>query len=226
MSNFKRVNLQQGLVIITWIAVIVSLYMVFIFAPTERTMGHVQRIFYYHVSAAWIGFFAFFVTFVGSVIYLWKSSRFWDIIAHASVEVGVIFTTVVVTTGPIWAKYAWNVWWTWDSRLTTTAILWVIYVAYLMLRGSLADRERAARLAAVFGIIGFIDVPIVFMAIRWWRTIHPDVLMGGGSGLARDMVITLLFCLLTFSLLYFTLLWQRVRIELTEDKIIALEMRE
>ena len=201
---------------LTWasaIAMIAALYMVSVYAPTERTMGDVQRIFYFHVSSAWVGFFAFFVTLMASVAYLGKEMRQWDIVALSSVEVGVTFITMTIVTGSIWARVAWNVWWTWDPRLTTSTILWLIYVSYLMLRNAIDDETRRARFAAVYGIVGFVSVPITFMAIRWWRTIHPVIFESEGFHLTGPMLITLLFCIGAFTLLYFTLLVHRVHVE-------------
>jgi len=207
---------------LTWasaIAMIAALYMVFVYAPTERTMGDVQRIFYFHVSSAWVGFFAFFVTLMASVAYLWKGTRRWDILALSSVEVGVVFITMTIISGSLWAKVAWNVWWTWDPRLTTSTILWLIYVSYLMLRNAIDDAARRARFAAVYGIVGFVSVPITFMAIRWWRTIHPVIFESEGFHLTGPMLITLLFCIGAFTILYFTLLIHRVRLEQLTDEV-------
>lgn len=207
---------------LTWasaVAIIVALYMVFVYAPTDRTMGDMQRVFYFHVSSAWVGFFAFFVTLIASVAYLWKGTRRWDIIALSSVEVGVTFITMAIISGSIWAKVAWNIWWTWDPRLTTSTILWLIYVSYLMLRNAIDDEARRARFAAVYGIVGFVSVPITFMAIRWWRTIHPVILDSRGFHLAAPMVTTLMFCVGAFTLLYFTLLAHRVRLEQLADEV-------
>jgi len=208
--------------ILSWasaIAILAALYLVFVYAPTERTMGHVQRIFYFHVPTAWVGFFAFFVTLMASVAYLGKGARRWDIVALSSVEIGLTFITMTIVTGSIWAKVAWNVWWTWDPRLTTSTILWLIYVSYLMLRSAIDEETRRARFAAVHGIVGFVSVPITFMAIRWWRTIHPVIFESEGFHLTTPMLITLLFCIGAFTLLYFTLLIHRVRLEQLADEV-------
>ncbi|MBM4464658.1 MAG: cytochrome C assembly protein [Chloroflexi bacterium] len=213
---------------LTWasaIAIMVALYLVFVYAPTERTMGDVQRIFYFHVSTAWVGFFAFFVTLIASVAYLWKGTRQWDIVALSSVEIGVTFITMTIVTGSIWAKVAWNVWWTWDPRLTTSTILWLIYVSYLMLRNAIDEEARRARFAAVHGIVGFVSVPITLMAIRWWRTIHPVIFESEGFNLTGPMLTTLLFCIGAFTLLYFTLLVHRVRLEQLADEVEQLKHR-
>ena len=191
---------------------LVALYAIFMVAPIEKTMGLVQKIFYIHVPLAFLSFLAFFITFLASILYLYKRDSIWDIIASSSVEVGVIFCTIVLITGPIWAKPVWNVWWTWDPRLTTTLILWFIYVAYIIFRGVVAENQRS-NLSAVFGIIGFVNVPITFFAIRLWRTIHPVVITTKGMNISTPMSQTLILAFIAFCLLFFTLLFARIRLE-------------
>ena len=186
-----------------------ALYLVFIYVPTEETMGVVQRVFYFHVPLAWVGFLAFLVVFVCSILYLWRRDAKWDTIAGSSAEVGMVFTTLVLITGPIWAKAAWGVWWTWDFRLTATLVLWLIYIAYLLVRSYTAEESRGARFAAVLGIVGFIDVPIVALAIRLWRTQHPGPVVFEG-GLAPSMLLALLVSIAAFTVLYILLVGQRV----------------
>ena len=179
-------------------------------------MGEVQRIFYIHVPSAWTAFLAYFVVFLGSLGYLWKRNQFADDLAHAAAEVGFVFCSCVLVSGPLWAKPVWGIWWTWDARLTSTFILWLLFIAYLMLRSFLIHSSRAAVLSAVVGIIGFVDVIVDYMAIRWWRTQHPQPVVAGGegSGLDPQMLLTLLvswgafLCLFTFLL--------RLRLGLTE----------
>ncbi len=197
------------------VAMGVDLYLIFLFAPEERTMGQVQRIFYFHVPSAWVAFLAFFVVFVASIGYLWKKDRKYDVVAACSAEIGVVFATLVLITGPIWARPVWNVWWDWSPRLTSFLVLWFIYVAYLMLRSFVEGEERGARFAAVFGIVGFVDVPIVYMSIRLWRDIHPSPVIAGGegSGLAPEMKIAFFFSLFAFTLLYLALLRQRIALQ-------------
>ncbi len=204
-----------------------AVFMALVQAPAAanvrtETERYTQRIIYFHVPSAWVGFLAFFVTMVASVGYLVRRRRAWDVVALSSVEVGVAFTTAVLITGSIWAKTAWNTWWTWDPRLTTSAITWVIYLAYLMLRGAVEDPEQRARFASVYGIVGFTSVPITFMAIRWWRTIHPVLFDTSGAGLSPNMLAAFLFCLGAFTVLYGTLLWHRVRLEFLADEVRAL----
>lgn len=209
----------------SFVAMIAALYAVFVYVPTERVMGIIQRIFYFHVPSAWVAFVAFALVFIGSICFLWKKERTWDMLAHASAEIGVVFTTLVLITGPLWAKPVWNTWWTWDPRLSTTLVLWLIYVAYLMLRSFAADEEKAARFAAVFGIIGFVDVPIVFMSIRWWRSIHPVVIQPKSMGMAPPMALTLLISVLAFTLFYVWLLVHRVQLEQAKEEVHMLKRR-
>lgn len=210
-------------------AIITAQGLVFLYAPTEATMGHVQRIFYFHVSSAWVGLFAFFITFLSSAIYLFfRQERSWDIVALSSAEVGVAFLIMVVCTGVLWAKPVWNVWWTWDPKLTTVLILLTIYVSYLMLRSMVEDPGRRARLSAVVGIVGFADVPLVFGAVRWWWTrspFHPIIVTGEGFALSPRMLTTLLFCLGASTLLYFILLVHRIRLEKLADEVALLRWR-
>ena len=212
---------------VTLVATIVSLYMAFLYAPTEATMGDVQRIFYFHVPSAWVAFFAFLLVFVFSLTYLVRREKRWDNAAAACAEIGVLFCTLVLITGPIWAKPAWGVWWTWDARLTLTLVLWLIYVAYMMLRYYMPDPERRATFSAVLGVVGFIDVPLVYFSIRWWRTQHPQPVMRGGenSGLEPPMLATLLVCLATFTLLFLALLRLRLKLQRLRDEADELQDR-
>lgn len=198
--------------------VAIALYMAVWYAPTEKTMGDAQRIFYFHVPSAWIAFLAFFVVFLASLMYLWQDERRWDALAQSAAEIGVIFATLVLLTGPIWAKKAWGTFWVWDARLTTTLVLWMIYIGYLMLRGA-AEGERRARFAAVLGIIGFLDVPIIYLSVTWWRTQHPSLVVGEPGGLMPEMTQTLMVALLSFTLLFVFLLIQRLRLEQTRDQV-------
>ena len=207
------------------VAVLVALGMVFLYAPREATMGDVQRIFYFHVASAWVGFFAFFITFVAGIGYLAHGARRWDILALSSVEIGLTFIAMAVITGSLWARHAWGTYWTWEPRLTISAVQLLIYVAYGMLRAAIESPEQKARFAAVYGIVAFVTVPLSWFAIRWWRTIHPDILAGGEMALTPRMVQTLLTSIGAFTLLYVTLLRQRVRLERAGDALARLRLR-
>lgn len=206
---------------LTGIAILVALYMAFILAPIERTMGLIQKIFYFHVASAWLSFFAFFIVFLASIIYLAKKTRHWDIIGYSSAQIGVIFCTIVLVTGPIWGRPVWGIWWTWDARLTSTLVLWLIYIAYLMLRSYIYEPNRKATLSAVLGIIGFLDVPFVYFSIRWWRTQHPQPVIAGGekSGLAPEMLAALIVSVIAFTILYIFLMRQIVQLEKVQDDL-------
>jgi heme exporter protein C len=203
----------------TFIVMCLALYMIFIYVSTEKSMGIIQRIFYFHVSLGLNTFLAFAIVFIYSILYLAKKEDKYDIIAYAAAEVGVVFCTLVLVTGPIWAKPIWGTWWTWDSRLTTTLILWFIFIAYLMLRATSPTRAQRSRFAAVYAIIGFVDVPIVYMSIHWWRTIHPVVIRASGIGLAPDMKKTLLVALTAITCVFFTLLQLRIRVGYLREEV-------
>lgn len=190
-----------------YIVMALALYGAFVFAPTEREMGEVQRIFYFHVGAAWNAFFAFFFVFVGGAFFLVTRRKWWDDLAAASAEIGVMFTTIALATGSIWARPVWNTWWPWgDPRVMTTTVLWLIYVAYLILRSSLPESEKKYKYCAVFGIMGFFNVPIVWFSIRLFRTIHPVVITSSGAMLESEMIVALVVSVIAFTLLFLTLL--------------------
>jgi heme exporter protein C len=206
--------LANGLGIVALLAVLVGLYLAFVYAPTDALQGDVQRIMYIHVPTAWVAFLAFFVVFVASIVYLWKRLPEADRLAHASAEIGVLFTALTLIDGSIWGKPTWGTWWTWDARLTTTALLFVIYVGYLMLRSFVEEPERRARLAALVGIVGFIDVPIIYMSVLWFRTLHqPPSIQRGGASMPDAMLLTLLCNFAAYTLVYLFFLVKRVRIE-------------
>jgi len=213
-------NIYRVLAPLTFIVISIALYMALYYAPREATMGDAQRIFYFHVPSAWIGFLAFFIVFVCSVLYLTKGTRKWDALALSAAEIGVVFTTLVLLTGPIWAKAAWGAFWVWDARLTTTLILWFIYIGYLTLR-STVDDVRKARLAAVLGIVGFLDVPVIYVSVMVWRTMHPTLVINESGGLEPAMRTTLFVALASFTLLFALLLVARVRLEQKRDALAA-----
>lgn len=212
MQN-KTTILDSVLLGLTFFTMLLSIYAIFVYAPIEKTMGIVQKIFYFHLPLALSAFLAFFIVFIASILYLYTRKARWDILAYSSAEVGVIFCSLVIITGSIWARPTWNVWWTWDPRLTTILILWFMYVAYLMLRKLLKEGAQASNIASVFGIISFVNVPITFFAIRMWRTIHPVVIDRGGVHISAPMLRTLLINFVAFGLFFLLLLRIRVRLE-------------
>lgn len=208
----KKNSSMTAHAILTLVWIVVALYLALIYTPNEANQGNVYRIMYLHVPTAWVALLAYFFIFLGSVGYLWKRSEFADALALASGEVGFVFCSCVLLTGPLWAKPIWGVWWVWDPRLTLTFVLWLLFVAYLLVRSFFINPGRAALLSAVVGIIGFVDVPIDYMSIRWWRTQHPQpVIMGGPeSGLPPKMLLALLVSAGAFMCLYFLLLRQGI----------------
>src|ERR1700720_3054164 len=187
-------------------------------APMERTMGDVQRIFYYHVPSAWTAFLLFTVNLVASVIYLiWRNAKA-DALAVVSAEVGVVFCTVVLVTGPIWARPVWGIWWTWDVRLTTTLVLWLIYVSYLVLR-RFSDSSQTPKLAAVLAIFGALDVPLVYFSIWFFRTQHPQPVIGGGGSMDPRMFNVLMISWTAFFFFAFLVCWSRYRLEILRREV-------
>ncbi len=223
MEEKDRDSSGYLMIVLTAATVLTAMIAVFLYAPTEKTEGMVQRIMYFHIPSAWIAFFAFFVVFLCSILYLWKKDREWDIYAMASAEIGVMFCSLVLITGPIWAKPIWGTWWVWDARLTSTLVLWLIYVAYIMLRLQSEAGSMRAKYAAVVGIVGFLDIPLIHFSVLWWRTFHPQPKIvtseGLGAGMDTSMLITLMISLAAFTLIYFLLMGQRVRIETMKDEI-------
>ncbi len=212
--------------ILSAVAYLGALWMVFGYAPREATMGDVQRIFYFHVASAWVGFFGFFVTFAAGILYLIREERRWDIVALSSAEVGLAFITMTLLTGMLWARPVWGVYWTWEPRLTISAVQWLLYVAYVMLRGSVMSPEREARFAAVYGIVAFVTVPLSWFAIRWWRTIHPVVVTAEGMAMTPRMMHTLFVSLGAFTVVYVTLLLRRIRLERLRDRLADLRLAQ
>src|SRR5580658_9752313 len=203
------------LTILTALLIFAAGYAALFIAPEEKTMHAIQRIFYFHLPS-WIAMFsAFSVVFYANVAYLITRNRKWDALGVSGVEVGVICCTVGLMTGPLWARPVWGIWWTWDARLTTTFILWLLYVAYLLLRGLLEEPERKATLSAIFGIFAFLDVPLVYMSNRLWRTQHPQPVIFGGenSGLAPTMKLVLLLCVIAGFGVMILVLIDRYRLE-------------
>jgi len=215
----------------TAILFLISMGMVFFYAPMEAVMGNVQRVFYYHVAVGWVGMLSFFAAAIAGILYLKSKDRKWDLFALAAVEIGIVFTLLNIVTGSIWARPIWNTWWTWDPRLTTATIMELIYFAYLMLRQGIEDPERRARFGAVYVILGFVSVPLTFFSARLFRTIHPVVIgtnQPGAEGqfdMTPKMVQTFLFSLFTFTFIFIDLMWHRLRLGRFADQVEQLKLR-
>lgn len=200
------------LAVLTGILLLYAVYQALVVAPTERTMGDVQRIFYYHVPSAWTAFLLFTINFVASIIYLVKRSAKADMVAVVCAEVGVVFCTVVLVTGPLWARPVWGIWWAWDVRLTSTLVLWLIYVSYIILR-QMSNSGQTPMLAAALAIFGALDVPLVYFSIWFFRTQHPQPVIGGGGSLDARMWHVLLVNWAAFLCFAFLVCWSRYRLE-------------
>ena len=212
--------------VVGWLAaagLLAGLVMGFGVAPREATQGNVQRIMYLHVPSVWVAYVAFAVVFVASIVYLARRVEAADRLAHASAEVGVLFTGLTIATGSIWGKPTWGTWWTWDARLTSVAILFIMYIGYLLLRGMIEERERAARSAAVLGIIAALNIPLVHFSVVWWRTLHqpPSLMKPGGSAMPGIIVAALLVNFVAFSLLYVYFVAKRARLLRLEEEAAA-----
>jgi len=211
---------------ITGALMVFALVAALVLAPKEAAMGDVQRLFYFHMPSAWIALGpAFTCVFGFSIAYLVTRKLVYDRFAGVAAEIGVVFTTITLITGPLWAKPVWGVYWTWEPRLTTTLILWFIYVGYLLLRSLANPGHKRARLVAVYGIAGWIDVPIVFLSIWWWRTVHPRLLGDGGFAIAGGMAWVLAVCLTAFTLLFVYLLLVRSRMVELSARLDALALK-
>lgn len=218
----------KALTILDWITgilFITAILGVFFYAPLEAVMGWVQKVFYFHVAAGWTGMLGFLVSAVAGVLYLVKKDPRWDRIGFAGVEIGMVFMLICIITGSIWARPIWNTWWTWDPRLTTATIMELIYAAYLLLRQGVEEPERRARFGAVYAIIGFISVPLTFLSIRIFRTIHPVVIGSNDPGAAGAFDMTprmmqvFMFSLVAFSFIFADILWHRIRLGALADHV-------
>ena len=207
------------------ILILIATYLTIVWAPAEAVMGNVQRVFYFHVSTGWVGMLGFLLAVFSGIMYLNKSDIKWDTIGLAGVEIGLVFSMINIVTGAIWARPIWNTWWTWDPRLVTATIMELVYVAYLMLRQGIEEPERRARFGAIYAILGFVSVPLSFLSIRIWRTIHPVVVGSGDAGsqgafdMIPDMRIAFFFSLFTFTVFGVSLLWHRIRLGRFQDAI-------
>lgn len=198
------------MIIITAIMLLISQWFVWFYAPVEAQMGLVQKIFYLHLPLAWWGFVSFFLVFVFSILFLWRRKDSFDLFSGAAAEIGVLFSSLVLLTGMLWAKASWNTWWTWEPRLSTTLVMWFVFSGYLVLRKSFGFNQKQKTFCAVVGILGFIDVPLVFVSARLWRSIHPTVMASRqGGGLPSEMWLTVMISLLAWAGVFLILLWLR-----------------
>ncbi len=217
--------------IVSVILFLVAAGLVFFFVPLEAVMGWVQKVFYFHVATAWVGMMGFMVAGIAGIAYLRTSNLKWDIVEVAAVEISLVFFGITIVMGSIWARPIWNTWWTWDPRLTTAAIVMVVYAAYMMLRQGIEEPERRARFGAVYTILGFVAVPITFISIRMLRTIHPVVVGSdagsgdGGFAMTGDMRMTFFFSLFVFTVLFIDFLWHRIRMGQLAAKVEQLRLK-
>lgn len=239
----KSNRLDRTITVLNWtaaISMLINLGIVFLYAPPERMMGNVQRIFYFHVGSAWVGSVAFFVALVTGILYLRRPDRKYDTIALASVEIGLVFLSMATVAGSVWGRPAWNTWWLWSPRLTLITVAWLTYAAYFMLRGAIEDEEKRGRFAAVYVIVAFVTIIMAYLSVRILRDIHPVVIGGTAesaqgaeqglqefnSGLdSTKMIISLNLSFINFSILYAAWLFNRIRLQNLQDSVTALKMR-
>jgi len=215
----------KALDIVSIIVLGIATYLALVFAPTELVMGDVQRVFYFHIGTAWTALLGFILAAVFSVVYLVTKDLKWDRLQVAAIEVSLVFFLITIILGSIWARPAWNTWWTWDPRLTTAAVTELIYIAYFMLRQGIDDPDRRARFGAVYALVGGLSAPITFFAIRLFRTIHPVVIGGsnaeaeGGFNMTADMRVAFFFALFAFTIIFIDLFWNRIRLGDMQNKV-------
>lgn len=221
-------RLLQILNVLSVLLLAAAAVMVFAYAPIERVMGAVQKVFYFHVATAWVGMIGFIIAAIVAIVYLVTKDLKWDAINVAAVEISLVFFFISIVLGSIWARPAWGTWWTWEPRLTTAAILEMIYLAYLLLRQGIEDPERRARFGAVYTIVGGLSVPLTFISIRLFRTIHPVIIGGGGSekmNMTGEMVTTMLVNIAVFSVIFITLFWHRIRLGQFAETVEQLKLK-
>jgi len=212
------------------IVLAIAAYLALVYAPRELVMGEVQRVFYFHIGTAWTGLLGFVFAAGLGIAYLVTKDMKWDIVEVAAVEISVVFFFLTIVLGAIWARPAWNTWWTWDPRLTTAAVTELIYVAYFMLRAGIEDPERRARFGAVYAMLGGLSAPITFMAIRLFRSIHPVVIGAANANqekmnMSPDMRVAFFFALFAFTVIFVDLFWNRIRLGQLENKVEQLKLK-
>lgn len=217
--------------VLSVIAIGTATYFALFFAPTELVMGEVQRVFYFHVGTGWVALLGFVIASIAGIAYLISKKMFWDKFGLAAVEVSAMFFLLTIVLGSIWARPAWNTWWTWDVRLTTAAITELIFIAYFMLRVGIEDPEKRARFGAIYTILGGLSAPITFMVIRLFRSIHPVVVGNpsaeaqGGFDMTVDMRNTLFIALIAFTILFIDFIWHRIRLANLQEKVEELKLQ-
>jgi len=217
--------------VVTVLLFLTAVGMVFFYAPLEAVMGQVQRVFYFHVANAWVGMLGFMVAAIAGIAFLRKGDRKWDIVGLAAIEISFVFFFTAIISGSIWARGSWGTWWTWDPRLTTAAICELVYAAYFLLRQGIEDPDRRARFGAVYAILSFFSVPLTFISIRIFRTIHPVIIGSGAAGaegsfeMSSKMLLTFIFSLVTFSFIFADLLWHRIRLGKLADETESLRLK-
>ena len=219
----RRAPFRDALLVASAVSMAITLYLVFMWVPTEQNLGVSQRIFYFHVPLGWIGMVSIVIVAFASVMHLFTGRRRWDDLAYSTAEIGVIYATLILVTGAIWAKPVWGVWWAWDPKLTTTLILWFIYVGYLMIRVYGPAGTQGKRFASVIALIGAIDAPIIYKATDWWRTAHPDNNIP--SDLNGQMLLTLLASVIAFTIFYSYTLAERYALRKSESDLDELHQR-
>ncbi len=219
--------------VLDWLSVIclgIATYLALVYAPTELVMGDVQRVFYFHIGTAWVGLLGFILAAILGIVYLVTKDLKWDVVEVAAVEISVVFFFITIVLGSVWARPAWNTWWTWDPRLTTAAITELVYVAYFMLRSGIEDPDRRARFGAVYALLGGLSAPITFMAIRLFRSIHPVVIGAANENqekmnMSGDMRVAFFFALFAFTIIFIDLFWNRIRLGQLENKVEQLKLK-
>ncbi len=215
--------LRDALLAASALLMALTLYLVYFWAPTEQNLGVSQRIFYFHVPLGWIGMVSIVVVAAASILHLATGRQKWDDLAYSTAELGIVYASLIIVTGAVWGKPVWGVWWTWDPKLTTTLVLWFIYVGYLMMRSYGPAGAQGKRFAAIIALIGAIDAPIIYKATDWWRTAHPENNVPGG--LDDRILITLLVSVLTFTVMYVYLLMERYSLRRSESDLDELYRR-
>jgi heme exporter protein C len=216
--------IDKVLYLVTAVICLIYIYMTWIWTPPEATLGELIRIFFQHTAPAWVAYLAFGVTLVGGIAYLWTHNLKFDIISAASVKLGLLFTTITLISGMVWADAYWNIFWNWDPRETTTLILWIVYAALLAYRASVNDRDVRAQFGSIFGIIAFPAVIISYISIHIWNTLHPIVVTPGGLQMGFEHGMTLMVSTIAITLIYIILLQLTYRLDSWQEKIMEAKM--